>query len=221
MESGKRAYNSGLRADQARQTRRQIVDAAAALFAESGYGATSIDAIAERAGVSRKTVFTAVGGKPALIKLAYDWAVVGDDEPVMKADRAEILALVAEADAHRMLERYAGVIASTLQRVAPLFLALRGAADGDDEARALYEQVLAERVLGMRAPAKKLAAMGALRPGLTEKRAADLLYLHIDPAAYDVLVLQRGWSIASFRDFTATSLATHLLGRVSGGPAGN
>ena len=57
MAEGTRSYTSQLRADQAIQTRRRIVDAAAELFAERGYAATTIDAVAAAAGVSRKTVF--------------------------------------------------------------------------------------------------------------------------------------------------------------------
>ena len=36
--------------------------------------------------MSRKTVFDSVGGKAQLMKLAYDFAIVGDDEPVPLAD---------------------------------------------------------------------------------------------------------------------------------------
>ena len=61
---GKRVYRSDLREGQARATRRQIVEAASTLFAERGYAAATIDAVAERAGVSRKTVFTSVGLHP-------------------------------------------------------------------------------------------------------------------------------------------------------------
>ena len=59
-----------------------IVDAAAGLFIAHGYGGTTVDAIAEAAGVSRKTVFTSVGGKADALKFALDWAVTGDDAPV-------------------------------------------------------------------------------------------------------------------------------------------
>ena len=51
--SVKRDYRSELRTAQARQTRRSIVSEAARLFVEDGYGATTIDAVAEAAGVSR------------------------------------------------------------------------------------------------------------------------------------------------------------------------
>lgn len=43
-----------------------IVAAGHALFLEAGYGATSMDAIAERAGVSKRTVYSHFGGKEAL-----------------------------------------------------------------------------------------------------------------------------------------------------------
>jgi hypothetical protein len=40
-----------------------------------------------RPAVSRKTVFTSVGSKAGVLKLAWDWALVGDDEPAPMADR--------------------------------------------------------------------------------------------------------------------------------------
>ena len=71
----RRPYRSALRDEQSRATRRRVVDAGAELFVERGYVPTTIDAIAERAGVSRRTVFTSVGGKAAVLKLAFDWTL--------------------------------------------------------------------------------------------------------------------------------------------------
>ena len=82
----KRSYDSPLRKAQAAATRRAIIDAAATSFIERGYVATSIETIAEAAGVSRATVFTSVGGKKELLKKAYDVALVGDDEPIPPRD---------------------------------------------------------------------------------------------------------------------------------------
>src|SRR5271163_1591362 len=78
----KNPYRSQLRAEQAEGTRQIVLEAATRLFVERGYAATSIDAIAEAAGVGRSTVFSAAGGKSWLLKTAYDRAIVGDDEPV-------------------------------------------------------------------------------------------------------------------------------------------
>src|SRR6266487_317916 len=99
----KKPYSSELRAAQARATRRAIVDAAARLFIAHGYGATTVDAIARAAGVSRKTVFTSVGGKIEALKLAIDWAAVGDDEPVPMLERPHVKAGQGEPDARRIL----------------------------------------------------------------------------------------------------------------------
>jgi AcrR family transcriptional regulator len=212
MSSDKRAYRSDLRAEQARRTRWQIVTAAGELFAHRGYAGTTIDAVAERARVSRKTVFTAVGGKPVLLKLAYDWAVVGDDEEIPLVERERIQKMRQEPDPVRLLEAYSRHFAEVVVRVAPLYLALRNAADADDEARGLFAEVQAERMRGMRMLAEQLARIGGLRPGLSVRRANDLLFFHIDPAHYELLVLTRGWSIAAFRDWFLSSLKLHLLG---------
>ena len=50
-------YASQVRDEQARRTQRVIVTAAHDLFLAQGYAATTIDAIAEAARVSRRTVF--------------------------------------------------------------------------------------------------------------------------------------------------------------------
>ena len=52
-ETVKRGYRSELRATQAQDTRRRIVTAAAELFVATGFGATTVDAIAAAAGVGQ------------------------------------------------------------------------------------------------------------------------------------------------------------------------
>jgi AcrR family transcriptional regulator len=212
MTSGKRPYSSDLRAEQARRTRRQIVAAAGELFAERGYAATTIEAIAERAGVSRKTVFTAVGGKPVLIKLAYDWAIVGDDEEVPLVERERVQRMRQETDPGRLMEAYSRHFSEVVGRVAPLYLALRNAADGDADARAMFEEVQAERMRGMRMFVEQVSRIGGLRPGLTMRRANDLMFFYIDPSHYELLVLTRGWSVSAYREWFLSSTRLHLLG---------
>jgi AcrR family transcriptional regulator len=206
-----RSYTSALRDEQARQTRKRIVDAAAGLFAERGYGHTTIAAIAAAAGVSRKTVFDSVGGKAQLVKLAYDYAIVGDDEPVPLADRAEVAALEAEPDPARRLAAYAAMVVNIDIRIAPVWVALEGAAATDAEARALYQELVDQRRSSMQGPALGMAAAGELRPGLTADMAADLMWLYNDPTVFDKLVQQRGWSIDQFRAWLARSLQMDLL----------
>ena len=144
----KRVYESPLRKAQAAATRRAIIDAASALFIERGYVATSIEAIAEAAGVSRATVFTSVGGKKALLKTAYDVALVGDDEPIPFPLRPASLAVRAEPDPRRFLIGYTGLVVDINVRLAPIYEAVRGAASADPEVRDVFEAIGTERRIG-------------------------------------------------------------------------
>jgi len=59
-----------------------VLDAARQLFIAQGYGATTVEQIAQRAGVSKPTVFSAVGNKQMVLRAARDTALAGDGEPV-------------------------------------------------------------------------------------------------------------------------------------------
>jgi AcrR family transcriptional regulator len=211
LDGGKRSYTSGLRAAQAQRTRAQIVAAAAAQFVEHGYAATTIDAIAAAAGVSRKTVFASGGSKAELIKLAYDHATTGDAEPVPLRERPVVQALVGEPDPARMLAGFAAMVTGIQGRIARLHAALAGAAETDPEARALFERLDEQRLAAMRAPATLLSRRGALRRGLTIATAADLLWLHNDPMLYHRLVHRRGWTPARFQAWLTHALQAQLL----------
>jgi AcrR family transcriptional regulator len=207
----KKPYNSALRAAQARATRRAIVDAAARLFTERGYGATTIDAIAEAAGVSRKTVFTSVGGKTEALKLAMDWAIVGDDEPVPMLERPHVRAMQHEPDARRILTAYARAVREAGARTSPLHQVVRAAAGLDEEVRTLADEGGAQRLRGMRFLAQQLADRGALKPGLTPTEAADVLWLLNDPGVYYRLVVEQHWNPDRYQDWLADSLISLLI----------
>ncbi len=209
---GKRSYNSELRVAQALHTRAQIVAAAAELFVANGYAATTIDAIAVAAGVSRKTVFTSVGSKAELIKLAYDYATAGDAEPIPLRERPTIKALEIEPDAARMLAGFAEMVTGIQGRIAGLHVALAGAAESDPEARTLFEHLEQQRLAAMKRPATLLSRRGALRRGLTIVTAADILWLHNDPMLYHQLVHKRQWTQAQFQNWLSHALQTQLLG---------
>lgn len=211
-DSVKREYRSDLRAAQARDTRRTIVDAASALFIADGYGSTTVDAIAARAGVSRKTVFTSVGGKAELLKLALDWAIAGDDEPVAVADRGEVRELMLRDDPQQILTGWAATLVSIDRRVAGLFRALEVAADADDGARTLMNTLTKQRMQGARIVVRRLVELDALAAGLEQDEAVDITWLASDPALYDRLVRQRRWSATRFETWLADLLSSQLLG---------
>ena len=213
MAEQTRSYSSTLRADQARRTRRRIVDAAAELFAEHGYAGTTIDAVATAAGVSRKTVFDSVGGKAQLMKLAYDFAIVGDDEPVPLADRPEMRAMLAEPDYGKRLAMYASLVVGIDRRLSSAWRAFEGAATSDPEVAKFYVAMVQQRRQAMREAAQMFADAGALRPDLDVEVAADLMWFYNDPSLYDKLVRQRGWSVDRFQAWLGEALQVQLLGK--------
>ncbi len=210
-DSGRRPYRSDLRARQVRETRRTVVAAAADLFVRSGYAATTLDAVAEAAGVSRKTVFNAVGGKPALLKLVWDHSVVGDDEPVSMADRPAVARIRATADPVEAVRLWVAMLAEVAERTAAIGNVVVVAADSDPDAAELLARSEAERLDGARAFARHLDAIGRLRAGLSPEEAADVLWTLNDSAAYRRLVVDRGWTVAAFRDWLVRVVLASVL----------
>src|SRR5271163_3207266 len=72
--SPKRPYDSTRRRESAQQTRMRIAQSGRALFAQLGYGATSIEAIANLAGVAVPTFYATYGSKRALLFALLDAA---------------------------------------------------------------------------------------------------------------------------------------------------
>ena len=209
--SERKPYSSSLRDAQARATRRAIVDAAARLFVADGYGATTVDAIAAEAGVSRKTVFASVGGKVEALKLAIDWAVVGDDEPVALLDRPRLARMRAEPDVHKVIAAYAALVCEVGGRMSRLVAVAEAAAGLEPEIADLVAGLQSARHRGMTVFAEDLLARGVVRAGLTKAQLADVLWFYNDPLAYHRLVNQRGWPVARYRRWLRETLADAVL----------
>lgn len=211
MDSVKRDYHSALRAGQARQTRRTVIAAATTVFVEHGFAGATIDAVAAAAQVSRKTVFTAVGGKVELLKTALDWAITGDDEEATLAERDELSAALAQDDPALLLEGWVNVLVDVAIRVAPLFHALEVAADSEAAAQALLQQYQQQRLDGARRVVTRLDELGALSDRNRRTDAIDIAWLAGDPALFGRMVGIRGWSHRRFRTWLVQLTSSQLL----------
>jgi len=207
----KRQYRSERRAAQALETRRAIVASATRLFVEHGYGATTLDAVAEAAGVSRKTIFTSVGGKLELLQLALDWAVAGDDQLVALSDRAAIREWLDQSDPANVLSGLAGLLAEIGARVGPLYTVVEVAAGIDPAARDLIAESQHRRRDDARKVVRRLRDLKALTTRITHREAVDLVWLAMDPSLFDRLVRVRGWTASRFADLLASALQAQLL----------
>jgi AcrR family transcriptional regulator len=210
MSRTRRPYHSTLRAEQARATRRAVVSAARDLFVELGWSRTTIDAVAARAGVSRKTVFTAVGGKAALLKLALDWALVGDDEPVPLSGRQVVAELEQLTDARELVAHWAQFVADLEERAAPLAQVLVAAADADPEAAEVHAASERNRLGGAEFFVARLTATDGLRPGLTTERAVAAALVLMDPAVHRTLVIEHAWTRAEYADWIERTAVAEL-----------
>src|SRR3569833_2182323 len=163
----KRAYDAASRREAAGSTRRAMLDAARAMFCEKGYSGTSMQAIAQAAGIALDTVYASVGKKPALFALLVEAAISGTNVAIPAEERDYVRAIRAETDAARKLEIYAAALRSIQERLAPLFRVLQEAAPLDARLGELWNGIAERRARNMRLLAKDLAQTGKLRRDLS------------------------------------------------------
>lgn len=207
----RRSYRSPQREARARATRLRVLQAATSLFDERGYAGTTIRSVAERANVSVPTVEALFGTKGRLLKAAIDVAIAGDDEPVPMLARDWAAAAARAADPETFLSILAGVLAPAQSRSSGLVLSAFEGAGSDPELAGLAAQMTAQRVTMATWVVARLAALGALRADVGEDEADDTVFAIMEPAVFDRLTRQRGWTLARYQDWVARSLRRLLV----------
>ncbi len=206
-----RAYRSPARREAARRTRQAILAAARRLFAERGYAATTMAAVAADAGVALDTVYAAVGAKPVLFRLLLETALSGIDEVVPAEERDYVKQIRSAPQAADKIAIYAGAVRAIGQRMAPLHLVLREAAAAAPELAQIRDEISRRRAANMRLFAADLAATGQLRPGLGVEEVADVVWATSSADLYALLVGQRRWAPERFERWLADSWSLLFL----------
>ncbi len=210
--NARRPYSSPLRERQASTTRRAVLEAARQLFIAQGYGATTVEQIAQRAGVSKPTVFSAVGNKQMVLRAVRDTAIAGDDAPVPVAQRPAADQIRAEPDQRRAIELLAQHLTGVAGRYAQINEVLHAAADGGEEVlRELWETEENQRLTGARFWIETLTGKGPPRPGLSSGDAVDIMWLLMSPDNYYRLVHRRRWTPQQYQRWLAASITQLLL----------
>lgn len=199
------------RAEQAVATRRRIVDAAGRFFVRDGYAATTLQQIADEAGVAVQTVYFHFGNKRSLLKELVDIASVGDDEPVPLLDRPWVQELRAAPGGTEALRIWLRASRAIFGRVAPILRIVRDAAGSDPEMAAQWEINQHQRHAAHRALAELLDAKGALRRDLTLDEAADTLFALISLEVYVLLTVERGWAPEQWERWAARTVSNAVL----------
>jgi AcrR family transcriptional regulator len=208
---GKRRYLSRRRAEQARETRRRVMEAAAEQFARHGYLATTMAGVAAAAGVSTGTVELLFGRKVTLLKAAIDVAIAGDDEPVAILERPWVREAHNASDAASLLAVFAAQLRLSLQRSARLVHAAFEAAPAEAELSSLVDQLARNRRVVAAWLVDAIGQYVPLRDGLTRAEAVDTVWLLMEPAAYLRLATYRGWSDARYARWFAETTRHALV----------
>jgi AcrR family transcriptional regulator len=180
-----RKYQQRLRAENAEQTRRRILDAVYARLREAPAEAVSIERIAQMARVARSTVFLVFGSRRGLFDaLGADLLERGGFD--------RLLAAAEHPDAREAL-------GGSIRAAAAMYAAHR------DVLRALHSMALLDpdavggsiqrmekgRAGGMAYLAQRLSEQRMLRPDASIDQAADLLWLLTSFDSFDLLYTGR------------------------------
>ncbi len=201
----------GRRARKALETRRRVLDAAEALFTRDGYTATTMTAIADQADVAVQTLYAVFGTKRAILAELIDARVVGDDHSGSLPDRADWRAMERETAPRHQIALFASIATRIGSRSAAINEVLAAAAGSDAEIAAIYEQQRQARYKDERRLARSLARNGALRAGMSETQAADIIWAIATTRTYRALVHERRWPTDQYEHWLADLLARALL----------
>jgi AcrR family transcriptional regulator len=208
----KRSYDGSRRTAATQATKRHVVETARRLFLEAGYPATTVAQVADESGVPPATIYRHFGSKREILKAVLDVAFGGDDEDIEFQHRPEVQDAFAAQDAGAMLDAFAHVHRGVMKRAGALQHVLAASAVIDDEAAEMLEATRRQRHLGQGRIVRDLARRKALRAGLTQREAVDIVYTVMSPEIYRILTVERGWSDEQLEAWVAHTLRTQLLG---------
>ena len=207
---GKRPYHSRARQRQAEETRRRILAATRELFESRGYAGTTMEAIAEIAEVSPKTIAAVFGSKRAILA-----EVVNPD-----AFGPHVQHLLDELRATPEPKLRVSLVAQiTRQAYEPLVLELellRTAHAVAPELADLAREIEMRRRQNQGRLVAYLDEHHMLRQGLLLEEATDVLWTLTSYDLYRMLVVERRWEPVRYETWLAQLLTQHLLQSADG-----
>ena len=205
------SYDGRGRQARTRLARAAVIEAARTLFLERGYAATTIETISDLSDVPPATVYRLFSSKLGILKELFNVSIAGDDEAVPLADRPHVQALISDPDPRKQLSGFVGISRGIMCRTEPVYRILVSAAGSDPGAATLLAEQTRHRQQGQGQIARLLARTGALRPGLRERDAADIIHVLMSPEVYRLLVRDRGWDPERYERWLEEILIDQLL----------
>jgi AcrR family transcriptional regulator len=194
-----------------RLARREVVDAARTLFLDRGYASTTVEAISDHADVPIATVYRLFSSKLGILKALLDTSIAGDDQPVAVSERTDVASLFQETNPRELITRFSGVTTAINERTNDVYRVLESAAGSDPAAAELLGQIRQQRDQGQGQIVRALARAHALRSGLKQRDAADIIHAVMSPEVYRLLVADRGWKPERYQQWLAATLTEQLI----------
>ena len=202
-----RPYESLVRAKAASDTRRKILDTAMRLFLERGYGKVTVADIAAEAALASPTVYVSTGGKSAILATLIEESMSDPivNETLSAVGKSESGGEVLRITAHGVRldnERYHDIV-QVMKNAASLDAAAADILARSDKG---YREALGE-------VARHLTTLKAVKGGVTEARATDVLWFFLGHEAWHLLVADRQWSWDDAEQWLTQQAAAALLKR--------
>jgi len=212
MVEVKRPYDARRRRERAEEerqaTKRRVVAAARELFLTRGYVATTMADIASEAGVALQSVYKAGQSKAELLHLVADVAVAGDDEDVLLLERPTYAAIGSETDPTRQVELIARLIAETMERLAPVWIAYREAAVVDPKAAENLVAAHGRRHETFAGMIRALPERCLRRPA---EESTDTAWAIGSIDVFLLLRTLRGWDATQYAEWLRVTLVNELV----------
>jgi AcrR family transcriptional regulator len=166
--SSSRAYRTRKRPQRSQQTRERITNAVRELLAEGTFHESTVDEVADRAGIARATLYQHFGSRLELVDAICD---TFDANPALLALRESVQLSDPEAALAETIANTVGFWSSEDAILSELY----GVAAIDPAAQDLVGRQRSDRRGEMDRLAHHLRKSGSLRSGLTQPQAVALL----------------------------------------------
>jgi AcrR family transcriptional regulator len=198
-----RGYSSPARREKRNLTQLAILKAAEAVFKTRGYGAATMQSVADSAGVSLPTVYLYFRSKPDLVRSLADLVTSSADLSVEH--------VLAEPVPNRQLQIGAGTLRALHERSEVVADILRTASGADLKVSREWKRWQQRHLAAVGAVAQSLAKKQALRRDLDVASATDILYAIGGPETFRQLVRERGWTPERYERWLAEAGRRLLL----------
>jgi AcrR family transcriptional regulator len=204
------------RRDRARATRQRIIAAAYDRFCANGYAGTTMADVASDAAVAVQTVYFTFHTKADLLAGAYEYAVLGADDPRPPDQQPWYAEAKVSPDIESAVRAITTGTTEITARATPLESVVRATAASDPDAARVWEHHERLRAEGYRGIVSLFTTKAPLKEGLSLVRATQLVLLYIGPHTYRGLVIDYGWSHDEYVAWAVEAILRDVFGREPG-----